>query len=68
MKIIKLTAVSQNDFAKQYEIYINENHIISFQESRYAKTTIYLTGNDNYSSSHDVIEPVDEVLKLLTQE
>ena len=65
MKIIKLTAVSQNDFAKQYEIYINENHIISFQESRYAKTTIYLTGNDN---SYDVIESVDEVLKLLTQE
>jgi len=62
MKIIKLTAV--NDFTRQNEIYINENHIISFQESPYAKTRIYLTGNDN---SYDVIESVDEVLKLLTQ-
>ena len=64
MKIIKLTAV--NDFTRQNEIYINENHIISFQESPYAKTRIYLTGNDN--SYIDVIEPVDKVLKLLTQE
>ena len=64
MKIIKLTAVG--GFTKQEELYINENHIISFHESPYAETRIYLTGNDN--SYIDVIEPVDKVLKLLTQE
>ena len=64
MKIIKLTAVGR--LTKKQEVYINENHIIFFHESPYAETRIYLTSTD--ASYIDVMESVDKVMKLLTQE
>jgi hypothetical protein len=66
MKIIKLT-IAKSFSRKETEVYVNENHIISFHESPYAGTRVHLTETSMGDSAIDVLESVEQILKTLTQ-